>query len=56
MSVEIGSLVVRGSFGTVDDSDEKIAKLQQELLETRARILIEVEDMIAEADRRRLGR
>ena len=56
MAIEIGSLVVRGSFGEANDSDEKIRKLQNEILEMRARMLIEVQDMIAESDRRRQER
>ena len=56
MPVEIGSLVVRGTFGTSEDSDEKIRKLQQDMAEMRARLLVEIQDMIAEADRRRQDR
>lgn len=56
MAIEIGSLVVRGSFGEADDSDEKIRKLQNEILEMRARLLIEMQDMIAESNRRKLDR
>ena len=56
MAIEIGSLVVRGTFGEADENDEKIRELQNEILEMRARMLIEVQDMITEANRRRLDR
>ena len=56
MAVEIGSLVVRGNFGTAEDSDEKLMQLRQEMAEMRQRLLNDMADMIAEAERRRQDR
>ncbi len=56
MAVEIGSLVVRGTFGTAPGGDVKEEQLHSALTKLRRDMLEEVRDMIAEADRRRGGR
>ncbi len=61
MSVEIGSLVVRGTFGSGGGGDARsggasAAEVAKELSRMRRQILEEVEEMLAEADRRRKER
>lgn len=59
MSVEIGSLVVRGTFGASGGAGDKPANeaaTEKKLVALRRQILEEVEEMLAEADRRRRER
>lgn len=59
MSVEIGSLVVRGTFGAgggAGDGPVDEAATEKRLVVLRRQILEEVEEMLAEADRRRKER
>lgn len=52
MAVEVGSLVVRASFGTVPTSDGAEGRLRAEIARLRRELRAEVEEMIAEAERR----
>jgi hypothetical protein len=56
MPVEIGSLVVRGTFGMEPQETRSDEDLREDLRRLRGEILQEVRDMIAEAERRRKGR
>ena len=56
MAVEIGSLVVRGTFGMEAGESRSDEDLRDDLRRLRGEILEEVRDMIAEAERRRKGR
>lgn len=53
MSVEIGSLVVKGSFGAQKPETQDLATLQRELVRMRSEILAQVREIIAETERRR---
>lgn len=53
MSVEIGSLVVKGSFGTQKSESTDLATLHKELVKMRSEILGQVREIIAETERRR---
>lgn len=53
MSVEIGSLVVKGSFGVHKPETPDLAALHRELVKMRSEILAQVREMIAETERRR---
>jgi hypothetical protein len=53
MTVEIGSLVVRGTFGGGSSGDVSDEKLKAELARLRRELLEQMRDMIAEAERRR---
>ncbi|MCY4333707.1 MAG: hypothetical protein OXC60_03430 [Litoreibacter sp.] len=52
MTIEIGSLVVKGSFGAPAAAPERPGLSEEELLLLRREILEEVRDMLADADRR----
>ena len=52
MAVEVGSLVVRASFGSGRSSDSEAARLREEVGRMRRELLAEMEEMIAEAERR----
>ena len=52
MTIEIGSLVVKGSFGATKEAEVKPGISEEELALLRRDILEEVRDMMAEADRR----
>lgn len=56
MPVEIGSLVVNGSFVQQSDDEVTLQKLQQEIARMRLQLREEMQDMIAEAERRREDR
>lgn len=56
MPVEIGSLVVRGTFGMTPQETRSDDDLRDDLRRLRGEILEEVREMIAEAERRRKGR
>jgi hypothetical protein len=52
MPVEIGSLVVRATFGTGTSREGAEAQLREEIARLRQDLLDEVQEMIAEAERR----
>jgi hypothetical protein len=52
MTIEIGSLVIRGSFGAPESNDRDAQMLAWQLEELRTSILDTVEDMLEERDRR----
>ena len=52
MAIEIGSLVVRGTFGGESGATSTPEEMREELLRLRTEILEEVREMLAEADRR----
>lgn len=52
MAVEVGSLVVRASFGGPRSDGGEIERLRAEMARMRGQILDEVQEMIAEAERR----
>jgi len=52
MAVEIGSLVVRGTFGGAQDSSGSDSMLRAELARLRRELIDEVQEMLHEADRR----
>lgn len=52
MAVEIGSLVVRALFGSAAEGTETGRITADELARLRRELLDEVQDMIAEAERR----
>lgn len=56
MPVEIGNLVVKGSFCNMDEEDAKMKELHEDVQDMRARILADVAEMFAAAERRRIGR
>ena len=53
MAIEIGSLVVRGTFGPSATDTGSEARLKRELARLRREMIEEVQEMLAEADRRR---
>jgi hypothetical protein len=52
MAVEIGSLVVRGTFGTGDGGARLEARLAEEVARLRRELRSELRDMLEEAERR----
>ncbi|MEL6678947.1 MAG: hypothetical protein AAFQ51_09585 [Pseudomonadota bacterium] len=56
MVVEIGSLVVRGSFGAPSPQKTDSDEMAEALAQMRQDILDEVEEMIAKAEQRRRER
>jgi hypothetical protein len=52
MPVEIGSLVVRASFGAPASGEDALARLREEIARLRQDLLDEVQELIAEAERR----
>jgi len=56
MPVEIGSLVVNGSFMSKNDDEVTISKMRDEVARMRLQLREEFQDMIAEAERRREDR
>lgn len=53
MTIEIGSLVIRGAFFTQEDQGASQERLRDEMERMRRAILDEVQDMIADVERRR---
>lgn len=53
MSIEIGSLVVQGSFGATKSKGDETTALRKEIRQLRSELLTEVRDMIDEIERRR---
>lgn len=52
MSIEIGSLVVRGTFGRPQDKEpDGTAEMEMRLQQWRREILADVREMITEAER-----
>ncbi|MEL6125756.1 MAG: DUF5908 family protein [Pseudomonadota bacterium] len=56
MPIEIGSLVVRGTFGSGGTEDKDEARIEEALDDMRQEILTEVAEMIELAERRRQER
>jgi hypothetical protein len=52
MTVEVGSLVVRASFGGSNRDGGEVERLRAELARLRNELFDEVQEMIAEAERR----
>jgi hypothetical protein len=52
MAVEIGSLIVRASFGAGPQSESAEARLREEIARLRQDLLDEMQELIAEAERR----
>lgn len=52
MGIEIGSLVVRGTFGEKDRTERSEREVQRRLDEMRRQILDEVRDLLEEQARR----
>lgn len=53
MTIEIGSLVVRGTFGTAPREPRDDRRLTDEIDRLRAELRAEMADLLREADRRR---
>lgn len=53
MTIEIGSLVVRGTFGTTRAPAEESARLEAELDRLRQELRAEFRELLRDAERRR---
>lgn len=56
MAIEIGSLVIRSAFFTQEESGATQERMRDEMERLRREILDEVQDMIADVERRRTDR
>jgi hypothetical protein len=56
MPVEIGSLTVRGTFGAAPSGDRDDRKLQAALARLRRELIAEMQELVAEAERRQRER
>lgn len=53
MSIEIGSLVVRGTFGHAAQDHGATMRLEDEMARLKAELRAELREMLREAERRR---